>query len=108
MVLDSVTALESKRAYGRAVDGFLDWFEAERPSTGFTKATVQAYRSILIKSGLSSSTVSLNLTAIRRLAIEACDNGLILSDLAAAIGRVKGVKRHGLRIGNWLTVAQAE
>ena len=108
LVTDAVTASESKRAYGRAIDNFLAWFETERPSTGFTKATVQAYRSVLIKSGLSSSTVSLNLTAIRKLANEASDNGLIGPDLAAAIGRVKGVKRHGLRIGSWLTVAQAE
>jgi site-specific recombinase XerD len=108
LVLDSLVAAESKRAYGRAMDNFLHWFETERPSAGFTKATVQAYRSMLIKSGLSSSTVSLNMTAIRKLANEASDNGLIAADLAAAIGRVKGVKRHGLRIGTWLTVAQAE
>ena len=108
LVLDSVAAKESKRAYARAIDNFLDWFESNRPSTGFTKATVQTYRSILIDSGLSSSTVSLNLTAIRRLAVEATDNGLISQDLASAIGRVKGVKRHGLRIGTWLTVTEAE
>src|SRR5438034_2595452 len=57
LVLDSVAAKESKRAYARAIDNFLDWFESNRPSTGFTKATVQTYRSILIDSGLSSSTV---------------------------------------------------
>jgi site-specific recombinase XerD len=37
--------------------------------------------------------------AIRKLAAEG---------LAAAIGRVKGAKRHGTRTGNWLTQAQAE
>src|SRR5882724_4404398 len=108
LVLDSLVAAESRRAYGRAIDNFLDWFETERPSTGFSKATVQAYRSVLIKAGRSSSTVSLNMTAIRKLANEASDNGMIAADLAAAIGRVKGVKRIGLRIGSWLTVPQAE
>src|SRR5712671_3547961 len=108
LVLDSLVASESKRAYGRAIDNFLDWFETERSSTGFSKAAVQAYRSVLIKAGRSSSTVSLNMTAIRKLANEACDNGFIAPDLAAAIGRVKGVKRIGLRIGSWLTVPQAE
>jgi site-specific recombinase XerD len=108
LVIDSVPAAESKRAYARAIDNFFDWFQAKRPSTGFSKATVQSYRSVLIESGLSSSTISLNLTAIRRLAAEACDNGLMASELAAGVGRVKGVKRIGLRIGTWLTISQAE
>jgi len=48
------------------------------------------------------------MSAIRRLAGEAADNGFIETDVAAAIGRVKGVKRLGTRTGNWLTVEQAE
>src|SRR5260221_260462 len=108
LVLDSVTALESKRAYGRAIDNFFIWVQSKGSSTKFTKSTVQDYRAVLIASGLSSSTVSLNLTAIRKLANEASDNGLIAPDLASAIGRVKGVKREGLRLGNWLTILQAE
>ncbi len=30
------------------------------------------------------------------------DNGLLPVDVAAAIGRVKGAKRLGVRAGNWL------
>ncbi len=108
LVVDAVDAVESKRAYGRVIDTFFKWLETERPSTGFSKATVQGYKSFLIKSGLSPSTVSLNLTAIRRLAIEGSDNGWIAPDAASAISRVKGVRRNGLRIGNWLSIAQAE
>jgi integrase len=33
---------------------------------------------------------------------------MLMPELAAAIGRVKGAKRHGTRTGNWLTRAQAE
>ena len=108
LVLDSVVSLESKRIYGRGIDRFLAWFQTERPSTGFTKATVQAFRTHLIASGLSSSGVNLYMTAIRRLALEAADNGLIAPELAAGIGRVKGIRRQGVRIGNWLTARQAE
>jgi len=88
LVADSVTSLESKRAYARAVGNFLDWFSTERPSTGFSRATVQSYRTVLIDSRLSSSTVTLNLTAIRRLAAEAADNGFITSEVAAGIARI--------------------
>ena len=78
------------------------------PTSGFTKATVQRYRAHLVESGMSSSTVNLYMTAIRRLAVEAADNGLMQSELASGIGRVKGIKREGVRTGNWLTVRQAE
>jgi site-specific recombinase XerD len=107
LVVDSVTAAESKRVYGRAIDRFLDWFESQTPPTLFNKAAVQVYRTKLINMKLSPSTVSLQLTAIRRLAAEAADNGFIASELAGGIARVKGVKRHGLKLGTWLTVAQA-
>ena len=108
VVLDSLTSVESKRSYERSINRFMAWFQAERPSTGFTKATVQAFRSHLISFGLASSTVNLYLTALRRLAGEATDNRLLAADLAAGIGRVKGMKREGVRIGNWLTAPEAD
>jgi site-specific recombinase XerD len=108
LVCDSVNSPESKRAYGRAVEEFLAWFRAENPSTGFTKATIQTYRSHLIQTGLAASSINLRMTAIRRLAAEAGDNGLLAPEVAAAIGRVKGIRRQGVRTGNWLTADQAE
>jgi integrase len=48
------------------------------------------------------------LSAIRKLAAEAADNGLLAPEAAAGIARVKGSKRHGVRAGNWLTLDQAE
>jgi len=49
---------------------------------------------------------NLRLGAVRRLAYEAADCGLLSADLAAGIRRVKGVKRLGVRLGNWLTAEQ--
>jgi integrase len=46
------------------------------------------------------------LTAVRRVAYEAADVGLLSPELAAGIRRVKGVRRLGVRVGNWLTPAQ--
>jgi site-specific recombinase XerD len=43
---------------------------------------------------------------VRRLAYEAADCGLLSADLAAGIGRVKGVKKLGIRLGYWLTAEQ--
>ncbi len=79
-----------------------------RDARGLTKATVQRYARQLQERGLAAATVNVRLTAVRRLAAEAADNGLLAPDLAAGISRVKGIKQQGTRTGNWLTVDQAE
>jgi integrase len=107
IVVNAVRSPESKRAYRRAVADFLRWYQA-RGSDGFTKATVQQYRSELEKSGLAPSTINLKLTAVRRLAAEAADNGLLAPEFASGIARVKGVRSAGVRTGSWLTRGQAE
>jgi site-specific recombinase XerD len=108
LVLDSVTSPESKRAYDRAITDFMKWFANTTPRSGFTKATVQSYRAQLVALGLAASTINVRMSAIRRLASEAADNGLMDRNLASGVGRVKGIKREGVRTGNWLTVRQAE
>ena len=45
---------------------------------------------------------------MRRLAYEASDCGLLSPDLAAGIRRVKGVKKIGVRLGNWLMPEQSQ
>jgi hypothetical protein len=56
---------------------------------------------------LAPGTINLRLGAVRRLAYEAADCGLLSPDLAAAIRAVKRVKKLGARLGNWLTAEQA-
>lgn len=51
-------------------------------------------------------TINLRLAAVRRVAYEAADAGLLSPELAAGIRRVKGVRRIGVRLGNWLTPEQ--
>jgi hypothetical protein len=45
--------------------------------------------------------------AVRRLAYEASECGLLSAELAAGIRRVEGVKKIGVRLGNWLMPDQA-
>ena len=108
LVLDSLSSPHSRRAYDRALSHFLDWYGTAGAGQGFTKATVQRYARALEEEKLAASTRNLRLTALRRLAAEAADNGLLETAIAAAIGRVPGAKQHGTRAGNWLTVTQAE
>jgi site-specific recombinase XerC len=57
--------------------------------------------------GLATNTINQQLAAVRRLAHEAADAGLLSPELAAGIGRVKGVKQLGHRAGNWLSLDQS-
>jgi integrase len=56
--------------------------------------------------GYAPATINLRLAAVRRVAYEAADAGLLSPELAAGIRRVKGVRRIGVRLGNWLTPEQ--
>ena len=73
----------------------------------FNRTVVLRYRFFLEQKNLAPSTINVRLAAVRRLAYEASDTGLLSPDLAAGIRRVKGAKRLGVRIGNWLTVHQS-
>jgi site-specific recombinase XerC len=68
---------------------------------------VLRYRFLLEQKHLAPSTINVRLAAVRRLAYEAADAGLLSPELAAGIRRVKGAKRLGKRVGNWLTLDQA-
>ncbi len=57
--------------------------------------------------GLAANTINQQLAAVRRLAHEAADAGLLSPELAAGISRVKGVKQIGHRSGNWLSLDQS-
>ena len=106
LVVDSVPSVHSRRAYGFALDEFFAWYRAE-PRPPFSKALVQEYRAHLEWQDLAPSTINVRLAAVRKLATEAADNGLLAPELAAGIAKVKGAKRRGVRAGNWLEGPQA-
>src|SRR6476620_8240964 len=107
LVLDSVSSPITKRVYNLGLDEFFSWFSLE-PRPGFTKATVAAWRVALEARGLGAVSINVRITAVRKLAVEAADNGLLAPKLANGITRVKGVASKGIRLGNWLSVAQAQ
>ncbi len=103
LVLDAVSSPLTKRQYEIALDRFIAWAAGRT----FGKPLVNQYRSHLEGLGFSPSTINQALSAIRRLGFEAADSGMLDPNVAAAVGRVKGVRREGVRTGNWLTKEQA-
>ena len=106
-VLNSLSSVDAQRGYRHGIDEFVEWYCAE-PRLSFSKTVVLRYRIHLESRHLAPGTINLRLGAVRRLAYEASDCGLLSPDMAAGIRRVKGVKKIGVRLGNWLTPEQAE
>jgi site-specific recombinase XerD len=107
LVLDSVSSPITRRVYNLGLDEFIAWYALE-PRPDFTTATVSAWRVALEARGLGTVSMNVRITAVRKLAVEAADNGLLAPELSNGIARVKGVASKGIRLGNWLSVQQAQ
>jgi site-specific recombinase XerD len=104
-VLNSLGSLQSRRSYRHAIEEFIRWYCSE-PRLARNRAVVLRYRLHLENIPLAPSTINVRLAAIRRIAYEAADTGLLSPELVAGIRRVKGIKRLGQPVGNWLTAQQ--
>jgi integrase len=100
-VLRSLGSPDSRRGYQHAIDEFVAGYCSE-PRLAFNKTVVLRYRCHLEDSGLAPGTINVRLAAVRRLAYGAADAGLLSPELAAGIHRVKGVRKLGFCLGNWL------
>src|SRR5260370_27323934 len=105
-VLSSLPSKESQRGYRHAIEEFVAWYCSE-PRLSFNKAVVTRYQIHLESRQLAPGTINGRLAAVRRLAYEAADSGILSPELAAGIRRVKGPKKLGGRLGNWPTAEQA-
>jgi site-specific recombinase XerD len=92
--------------YEYAIDQFIAWYCSE-PRLAFNRIVVMRYRMYLELRHLAANTINQQLAAVRRLAHEAADAGLLSPELAAGISRVRGVKQLGFRSGNWLSAEQS-
>src|SRR5438105_1448121 len=104
-VLNSLTSLSGQRTYDHAIREFVAWY-CSKPRLAFSRTVVLRYRIHLEQRGYAPATINLRLAAVRRIAYEAADAGLLSPELAAGIRRVKGLRRIGVRLGNWLTPEQ--
>jgi site-specific recombinase XerC len=106
-VLNSLSSPRSRRNYKFAMEQFVTWYCSE-PRLALNRTVVLRFRLHLESLGLAAGTINQRLAAVRRLAYEAADSGLLSPELAAGIRRVKGVKQLGCRAGNWLNREQAQ
>jgi site-specific recombinase XerD len=79
LVVNSVHSEHSRRAYRRALEDFIAWYQAQPGRPPLSKALVHEYRVALTDAKLAPSTINVQLSAIRKLAAEAADNGALLA-----------------------------
>jgi hypothetical protein len=106
-VLNSLTSLQSRRSDRHAMEEFIAWYCSE-PRLAMNRTVVLRYRLQLESAPMAPATINVRLAAIRRLAYEAADSGLLSPDLVAGIRRLRGVKQLGHRVGNWLTPSEGQ
>ena len=69
---------------------------------------MQRYAAELREAGMAASSVNQRLSAIRKLAAEAADNGALDPQVANGIRAVKGARREGRRTGTRRTREEAQ
>ena len=115
----SLMSENSRRAYRASLFHFFAWCSSGNGDGTFSRMSVLQYKDDLVGSrkGLESgewerqyspATVNLRLAAIRALAQEAADAGLVDQSEAGAIRRIRGEKQSGSQIGNWLQKYQVD
>jgi hypothetical protein len=75
-VIGSLRSPESQRGYTHAIDEFIEWYCSE-PRLSFNRTVVLRYRINLESRNLAPGTINVRLAAVRRLAYEAADAGLL-------------------------------
>ena len=105
VVLDAVESGNTKAAYKRALRDFVTWY-ADQDQPELNKATVQAYFAYLKANGAGAGVINQRRSAINKLMTEAADNGALDPNMLTGILRIKGMRREGQRLGNWLNKEQ--
>ena len=90
-VLSCLESPQSRRSYEHAMDEFVSWY-CSAARLAFNRTVVLQYRTFLEKKQLAAATINARLAAVRRLAYEAADSGILSPDAVAGIRRVKGVR----------------
>jgi integrase len=107
IVIDGAHSPHSQLAYRRAIRDFLIWYEKEG-GPPLAKSVVQRYAAALRAGGMTPQNINQRLSAIRKLALEASDNGGLDGRVAEGIKRIKGIPFVSKSHGNWLSIEEAQ
>jgi hypothetical protein len=81
-VLNSLAAASSQESHAHAIDESIGWYCSE-PRLAFNRSVFLRYRFFLEQKNPAPSTINVRLAAVRRLAFEAADTGLLSPELGS-------------------------
>jgi hypothetical protein len=98
-VLNTLTFVSGQRTYDHVINDFVEWFRSGL-RLAFNRTVVLRYRIYLEQKGYAPKTINLRLAAVRRVAYEACDSGLLIPELGRKYGESK---ESGVLASAWAT-----
>jgi len=104
-VLNSLRSVSGQRTYDHAIREFVAWYCSE-PRLAFNRTVVLRYRLHLEQRRYAPATINLRLAAIRRVAYEASDAGLLSADAPATLRTVRDQAMLALLVGCGLRRAE--
>ncbi len=103
-ILEACETAPTRRAYRRQLEQFEQWLSGGEVNYG----AVIAYRAHLQEQGLSPQNINQALAAIRFWATGALGREWITPEVKAGIFAVKNLKIKGRKLGQWLTIEEAQ
>ena len=97
-VINGLSCPYAQRGYRQAIDEFVDWYCSET-RLSFSKTVVVRYRMHLESRHLAPGTINLRLGAVRRLAYEAADYGLLTRGLGCGNTACQGREEAWCQVG---------
>ncbi|MBV8828549.1 MAG: hypothetical protein JO108_04915 [Acidobacteriaceae bacterium] len=107
VLLNTSGSPQSQRAYGTAIDDFVAGYCSE-PRITFNKTVVLRCRIQLASEASSPGDNHFVFSSRAPARLRRTEIGSLSPDLAARIQRVKGAKRLGVPLGDWLSARQAK
>jgi site-specific recombinase XerD len=107
VVINSLPSPRSNRVYSMAFRHFAEYLQSQDEPI-LDKLFLQTYISAMQEEGIRDVSINLRLAAIRKLSREAVDFKIWPETVTAVFVSVKKIPIRGKRIGNWLTLEQAQ
>ncbi|MGH9766092.1 MAG: tyrosine-type recombinase/integrase [Blastocatellia bacterium] len=102
--LESVASPHTRRMYERALGRLAQWLDGRELSYSI----VREYKAEMVQAGYSPQNINAHLSAIRFYVREQAKAGQIAIEQSESVCQVEGVKVKGRKLGNWLSIQEAE
>lgn len=102
--LEAVASAHTRRMYERALKRLAGWLNGRELSY----TTAREYKAEMVQSGFSPQNINAHLAALRFYVREIAKVGQMAIEHAESVCQVEGAKVKGRKLGNWLSIEEAE